>query len=237
MLGFAPEERSKMNIRNHIAISLFALMSPALAGIYDDFSSKDLGKWEVEQAPGNEYAIEDGLLVLRPSPAPAYGVSTYTSVKTDFSLARSASAPLQLQVVVPAGAFASTSDKHSGFRFGFKDEDGHTILAGLHWIGPGFGGWKADIVYDDNVTVSQQWMESEAKPAPREGDTMTLTWDGEQVALVWESGGRIVGKFAQADLKVPFGDKGAILFQYNNPPGSDEGEESYFKMRSIGIPD
>jgi hypothetical protein len=203
--------------------------------IYDDFSSGNLSKWNVESGAGNTYSISGGVLTLNPSATPNYGYSTYTSTTSDFSFARSTGNPIGVFFDMPANAFQSTGGANfEEFNFGIKDSSNNTISARILWNG--VGNSRFDIF--NNTTQLAAWWQGDITSTeyfPTAGKRWALDWDGGTVNVsLLNSAGVKEGTFVSTPFSGTFGNSGSIFFQFNTSPDVAAGQAS-INVESFGV--
>jgi len=205
--------------------------------VYDDFSSGNLNKWNVDPWAGNTYSLAGSLLTLQPSATPAYGYSTYTSTKSDFLLTRSTGNPTGAFFEMPANAFTRTvvdGGTFNEFNFGIKDSAGNTLYSRILWNGSGgSGSSRFDIFH--NTTSLAGWWQGDIRPLNTAGKRWALEWDGSTASVtLYDSAGISEGTFVSAEFTGPFDNSGSLFFQFNTPPGVATAEAS-ISMDSFGV--
>jgi hypothetical protein len=200
--------------------------------IYDDFSSGNLSKWNVDPAAGNTYSISGGVLTLNPSANANYGYSTYTSTKSDFSFARSAGNPIGVFFDMPANAFVNTTSAagYEEFTFGIKASSGDTLNARILWN-------ANSSIFDvqNNGSLLARWNQGDLATINSAGKRFAFEWDGTTANVnLYSAEGVKTGPFISAAFSGPFGDSGSIYFQFSTPPGVGINEAS-ISMDSFGV--
>ena len=201
--------------------------------IYDDFSSGNLSKWNVESGAGNTYSISGGVLTLNPSANAKYGYSTYTSTKSDFSFARSTGNPIGVFFDMPANALVNTTAAagYEEFTFGMKASSGDTLNARILWN-------ATSSIFDivNNGSLLARWNQGDLATINSAGKRFAFEWDGSTANVnLYSSEGVKTGPFISAAFSAPlFSDSGSIFFQFNTPPGVGINEAS-ISMDSFGV--
>lgn len=226
----------KLQIGIGIAVAVMAVMAPARAVIYDDFSSGNMDKWSIAANANSTWAINSGILTLGPTASPAYSTATYTSTKTDFEFSRTLAQPLQLQLTMPASAFGSAvSSQYQSMYFGFKDTSGNTLVANIAFA-VGSTTWRAQTHFNAGL-ISEQWVVAGGAPATQAGDIMALTWTSDatnNLRIDQIRGGSTIGSYALGTFASGLGSTGSIYFAYGGTTGSTS-PNSFVKMDSIGV--
>lgn len=199
---------------------------------YDDFSSGNLSKWNVEAAAGNTYSISNSILTLEPSATPSYGYSTYTSTKSDFSLARSTGNPTGAFFDMPANAFIRTvadGGTYEEFNFGIKSS-GNTLNGRINWN-------MTSSIFDiqNNGVLLARAFQGDLATINSAGKRFAFEWDGTTASInLYSALGVNEGIFVSAAFTNTFDNLGSIYFQFNTPPGVAASEAS-ISMDSFGV--
>ncbi|MCX6968953.1 MAG: PEP-CTERM sorting domain-containing protein [Verrucomicrobia bacterium] len=201
--------------------------------VYDDFSSGNLDKWSVDAWAGNTYSIASSILTLKPSATPAYGYSTYTSTKTDFSLARSTGNATGSFFVMPANAFIRTvadGGTYEEFNFGIK-AGSDTLNGRILWN-------LTSSIFDiqNNGSLLARAFQGDLATINSAGKRFAFEWDGTTASInLYSALGVNEGIFVSIPFSAPsFGTSGSIYFQFNTPPGVATSEAS-ISMDSFGV--